>query len=808
MPSQRPSASSRASAIAFSSAEWIWDGGEPAPLDAYRLLRRAFVLKAVPKRAPLRIACDREYRLFINGRYVARGPAPNPPAHASYDELDVSAHLIKGANAIALIVHHMGAPSFQTLMGRAGLLLKLDIPGARVVSDASWRWRDAWWLHTGQLFTRMREYNEHLDMRREPLGWIAAGFADRSWKSAVPFGKPGTAPWTELEPRDIPMPEHHVETPRSLLFVGACARRVPPKSEVAAALAREPALPLPPGSCGSLAGLAIGSGEAVVDAKRQGVVIGVDWEKEVSGFPEFEIECDTAGAVIDLGYGEGLEADGHVTVHRQDNHCCDRVTLRKGRQVVRIFHHRAFRYLVMAVRGARVIFRRLEVVESCYPVEPRGAFSCSDARLTRAWEIGRRTMQLCMDQGFMDCPHRERGQYIGDALAEGPVTLYAFGDSKLTRRFLRQARWCQPADGLLEPCYPSDWATWHVGRDDQRRIPGFGFLWIALLLQYHQATADTALVRELAPTLDRLLSFFESARGENGLLARPMEWNFVDWVTLSPATELACLNLQFLMGTRAAAGLDAVLGRPAAAAKGRDFHRLSQAFEAAHWDEAAGMYRDEPGVHSIHTNALALLVLDLEAGKAKRVADGMLASKAVAIGSPYFEGYALQGLCRHGRHADALARVEEKWGPMIDAGATTFWESYLGQWSLCHAWSCEPTAMLSRDVLGVSFHAPERAVTVAPHPCRLMWAQGVAPLPCGDISLRWDVRAESFDLAISSPKDAALELDLPAGDGATLVVDGERVPATVAGGRIRVRIRGGAHQVSVVQAVVVAAGVR
>jgi hypothetical protein len=35
----------------FASAQWIWDGGEPAPVDAYRLFRRSFALKRVPPRA-------------------------------------------------------------------------------------------------------------------------------------------------------------------------------------------------------------------------------------------------------------------------------------------------------------------------------------------------------------------------------------------------------------------------------------------------------------------------------------------------------------------------------------------------------------------------------------------------------------------------------------------------------------------------------------------------------------------------------------------------------------------------------------
>jgi hypothetical protein len=225
-----------------------------------------------------------------------------------------------------------------------------------------------------------------------------------------------------------------------------------------------------------------------------------------------------------------------------------------------------------------------------------------------------------------------------------------------------------------------------------------------------------------------------------------------------------------------------------------------RAFDAAHWDEQAGMYRDAPGAHSIHTNALALLALDLGRERAMGVADRMLASPAEPIGSPYFEGFALRGLCRWGRHRDALARIAQKWGPMIDAGATTFWEHYSGRASLCHAWSSEPTALLSRDILGVSWSAPERLVRIAPNPGALTWAQGVVPLPCGDVTLRWDATADGLRLHLSAPEAVTVALDLPAAAGAVLLVDGQEArDAVAANERIRARLRGGAHAV-VIQA--------
>jgi hypothetical protein len=56
-------------------ATWVW------PVDFYQMhntyaqFRRDFRLPRVPPKAPLFITADQCYRLFVNGRYVGRGPA-------------------------------------------------------------------------------------------------------------------------------------------------------------------------------------------------------------------------------------------------------------------------------------------------------------------------------------------------------------------------------------------------------------------------------------------------------------------------------------------------------------------------------------------------------------------------------------------------------------------------------------------------------------------------------------------------------------------------------------------------------------
>jgi len=777
------------------SARWIWDGGVDRPVDAYRLFRQTFHLKDPPERARLRITADAEYRLFVNGAYAGRGPAPNPPAHVSVDELDVARHLRRGENVLAVVVYHLGIPSFPRVLGRAGLLAQLDLPGQRIVTDSAWRWRDAWWEPTGERFSPFREFTEHLDGRREPVGWSAPGFNDNSWKLAVELGPARTFPWLKPEMRDIPLPGHSPVGPTGLLFTCSASAAIPPKQEAARELARMPGPPLEPSRVRNPNGLAdTGGGSVEVDARGAAVVFALDFGREVSGFPEILADAERDGVVIDVGFGEGLQDGRHVTVLRQNNPDCDRFTLRSGSQALRVFHHRAFRYMVVAVRGGRVRLQAPRVIESTYPVRMAGRFACSDPRLDRIWEVGRHTMRMCMDQGFMDCPWRERGQYIGDGLAEGPVALYAFGDTQLMRRFLRQAALCQPPDGLLEPAYPSDWTLWH-GRRGPWRIPGYGALWVVMVENYYRSTGDRELVQELTGTMDRLMRWFERHEGPDGLLREVPEWNFIDWAQMHPQSAMACLNLQHLMALKARTELSASQAGLSGARTTR-IERFEKAFEAAHWEESRGLFRDAPNVYTVHTNALALLALVRDRDRAARIVSGLSAPDLLRPESPYFDGFVLRALCRHGRHDQALGMVRQKWGRMLDSGATTFWESYGGQWSLCHAWSCEPTAMLSRDILGLEYDAPARTVRFAPNPAGLDWARGAALFPAGEVSAGWRA-VDGLDATLSAPPGIRVLLDLPAPPGAVLRVDGRRRQSRQENGRLLAVIRGGQHHIEV-----------
>ena len=90
---------------------WIWCKGEAKPYHFYLYARKTFILDGEPTSAQLHITASDRYVLYLNGRYLGRGPARSDPRRKSYDTYDVAASLQKGTNVIGMRAYHYGMPA-------------------------------------------------------------------------------------------------------------------------------------------------------------------------------------------------------------------------------------------------------------------------------------------------------------------------------------------------------------------------------------------------------------------------------------------------------------------------------------------------------------------------------------------------------------------------------------------------------------------------------------------------------------------------------------------------------------------------
>lgn len=748
---------------------WIWEDEAANPVDAYCLFRKTFpVPGGGASSATLRISADTRYKLFLNGRFVGHGPARSSSRHQTVDVRDVAEYLKPGENVLGVVVAHFGVGTCFSLRGRAGLLAELTVgEGAdsfAVGTDATWRVHHAPHLPGADRMSVQLPFPEVYDTEREPRGWMEPGFDDSGWPCARVVAAPGEEPWPGLAERDIPFQAYRTVLPERLqaVYLARKPEGAARDGETPAEQMQRAASLVPPPSC---AVRDMGEGRAFVSSVTgtHGTTLVFDFGREVSGFAR--LRCDGA-ARLDIGYSERLEADGLVDPNHFggcDVHYADRVLAGRSGAEWESFSPRAFRYMRVDVYDApEPVELAASLQHFTYPVRYTGEFACSDPLLNRIWEVGRYTAELCMDDAFMDCPWRERGQWLADTRVEALVAAYAFGDTLLARRAWRQYGESQgttdaysgPGDAPAHHAQPWVKCVYPAAPPFDSVLPTFNCIWLCGLWEYFLLTGDARLLHDLWPRIRELLALLRQHESPNGLLHNLPGWVFVDWAKLEVRGEASHVNAFYYAGLLAAAKIARVLGMPDVGGD-LEMHAtdVRDAVNDLLWVPEVGLYADclvdgtRLNAYSEQAQTLCCLTGIAEAEQARQCLaflDGRVDVPMVKIATPYFAFYLLRLLYGSGRHTEALAYTRREWGRMLERGATTFWEQFEPHWSLCHAWSAAPTYDLPAEIAGIRPVQPGFSeFTIAPAPCDLTWIRARVPTPRGLVEMAYHFRTDA-----------------------------------------------------------------
>ena len=144
--------------------------------------------------------------------------------------------------------------------------------------------------------------------------------------------------------------------------------------------------------------------------------------------------------------------------------------------------------------------------ETGYNTEFVGSFKCNDEDYNTLWRKATRTCYLCMRDHFMDCPDRERSEWLGDAVLQMEECFYAFDLSshKIIRRFIRTRQINGlPGQNLIAHGEYGDW-------------------------MYYLYTGDLDTLKFIYSSTKGYLDRY--AIGDNGLpVKRNDGWDWYDW---------------------------------------------------------------------------------------------------------------------------------------------------------------------------------------------------------------------------------------------------------------------------------------
>lgn len=727
--------------------------------------RREFEITTVPAASALQIFAYTRYQLFINGRYVGRGPNRFENLRPEFDTWDVSARLRPGRNLIAVLVIR-DLPNGRVMQHAPGFAARLDLGGGQIIeTDEHWRaFVEPAYAPQAKVWSSFRE---NIDARKSPGEWTSPEFSD----AALPFARrvdvTDAAVWPEMHPRSIAMLR---ETP--VPFV--------PKTTGAAASAD-----------GSYA---ISEGEALrLDLPQ----------------------ISQAYLVLDLDAEAGARVEVTPNLPDRKNYGPSSFTCRAGRQRWiggDTFGCNAF---TIRVTGGTVRVRPVEVVEVIYPFDRVGTFASSDPELDKIWAMSTRSLQLMSEDAYVDCADRERVEWMDcdppafdvtrvSMAGPGPNGERVWGDARLLGALLRRTALTQREDGMVKAHTCSERWDIHAIMEDRACD------WVEGLRKYHEATGDDELIRELLPRLERLLDWFLARRQPSGLV-RAREWVAWDNPMSYAQCEGAANNAFIYRALADGAALAAAVGakdrsaRWAAAAR-----ELYSAFNDKLWDESAGAYgaawgdaeilpaetrfrksitlrradgRLEP---TLHANLFALdRGLVPPERRARTVAWTLAHTDQIKqIMAQHFFFKLLYQLDEPQHDQAVLDRIRQGWRGMIESPWQTAWEMTGGNGSKCHIYGIVPGFTLPTFVLGVRRDAPVGAkrIVIQPHLGDLTHAQGVVITEFGPVDVSWRrVEQDALAFSFTVPPETTAEVLLPAGAASRVRLQGKEVPSDARG---------------------------
>ena len=705
----------------WGKAQWIWQDAA-GPANTWVAFRKSFELDEIPENALAKIAVDTKYWLWINGDMVrfegglARGAAPNTNY---YDEVDLKPHLNKGQNTIAILVWYWGRTrKVHDDRGNGGLLFHADLGSQHLVSNQDWKMK----VHPaydpksgggGSNPNRVNAYNVTFDARKgmgdwSDAAWYKNNYNDTSWEKPTLKGSVNSMPW------------------------GTLVKRVIPQWKDSGLLNYE--------------SLVLASSEEKVDLPYKNTTDSI-----VVIYAKLPFNQQiTPYLKVNSSAGKTIEAE----MDNPFNMLKGTYITKEGTQAFESFSW---------INGHRVEYKippGVEVLALKYRWtgvgEMTGNFACSDPFFSRLWWMARNTLYVCARDGFMDCPDRERGLWLGDVADQTGAIFYSLDDAgrMLLKKGIDNTIAYRDGD-IIQGLAPGFGAY----RGKSSELTGQSLQFIdQVVWQYYFNTGDKATLANAYPALLAYLKLWNMK--PNGLPEHRKGYaNWIDW-GIDPDPEPVNVILYY-MALKAAQKMCVVLDKP----KDLNWYQIriksiEENFESVYWQ--GNRYGSKNKPIEERTSALAII-----SGLAKKAHHNILVDSVlmpVQKSSPHMEWMVEEAIMLTGQYEKGLTRMKMRYEEQVNnQDLTTLYEKFLPKLrgTYNHAWNA-PNYVLSRYIAGVKATRPAwKMYEVKPNLAGLTSVSQIIPLVKGNITVDVKKSEKHYQIDLASPPNTTAVVYIP-----------------------------------------------
>ncbi len=618
------------------------------------LFRKRFDAENINKTI-LRISADDYYKIYINGRFVTQGPAPSYNFAYYYNEIDISDYIVKEQNVIAVHTYYQGLINRVWVSGdlRHMFVCEVEQQGRILTAtDTTWRYAN----HSGyDIYGDTYGYDtgfcESYDANAKEVGFEQVNFDDSNWHKAV------------------------VKNKCYYKFV------IQPTAQLDI----------------------YNQKPTVIEKNAKGYFVDVG--REVVGYVTFKV-TGNEGDVVYIKSGEELTEQGEVRYKLRCN-CTykEKFVLAQGVSEYMQYDYKAFRYIQLDIPpNVQLDVASLKIVVRHYPFVARTHCQSDDIIVNKIWNLCVDTLKYGTQEVLMDCPTREKGQYLGDATISGIAYTILTKDTTFMKKVLRDfANTSFIADSLMSVSVSSL----------MQEIADYSLQFPLQVLWLYNYGKDKEFLVEMYPYVKGIIDDFRGYERADGLVELVTDkWNLIDWprnlrdnydFELSkPIGEgaITVVNAFYYGAVVAYEKISEIMGIKYE----KRSQKLCIAFNNAFFCKEQWLYCDsEMSKHaSLHANVLPLLFKmnkDYESNLVEFVD-----KKGIGVCGVYMAMFVLMALKNAGHQQLVLKHIlsEGAWLKMLSQGATTCFEAWGKEdkhnTSLFHPWATAPIIALTDTV--------------------------------------------------------------------------------------------------------------
>ena len=636
--------------VDFSNAKWIWTKDNKSA-DQKVVIRKKIHIEKMPHNAETYIACDTKFWLWVNSKLVVYegGVFRESRNGCGYAEkVNLADFLKKGENIIAVLVWYFGNGGRNNVdSGQAGFILACE--ELKLYSNSEFKVLN----HPAYIKTEapypsylFGGHNIGFDANLDFGDFTTLDFDDSMFEYATEYTN---QVWGETILSPLPLLRVYEEK------------------------------------------------GVTYDRNETGLEAQLPYAMAMSVCLVVEAE---GGEVIDIRTDRYAINGGPGDERNQYNSHRIEYKTKKGRNEYKCPMYLFGEKIIMTFpSGVKLI--NLSYIESGYDTELIGNFQTENELFNNLIKKSIRTLYVCMRNNFMDCPDRERGQWIGDVSVQAPQVFFVCDDNakKLLKKAITDFIYLRKGDVLVG----------NVPGENFSELPGQSLVAISefgLLGEYYAYTHDVEVLEIAFEPMVSYLKLWEM--GDKGLLVpRKGNWRWFDH--LHNVDEEVLENCLYLAAAKYAVKIAGILNR-------HEFDEflneriaiLSESIEKYFWQRS---YYGFGKLVDDRANAIAVLCGICPKQRYPLIRKILL---SVFNSTPYMERFVLKALCEMGYVKDAYHRMMSRYYNLAMNENSTLWEDFYILGTKNHAWSGAPLEIAFKYILGLHTEDGFKTYTVQP----------------------------------------------------------------------------------------------